>query len=148
MKVSRSERHSVALAVRLAGAGRRMSSSELAAAEGLPEPTVAKVLGELRRAGVVVSSRGRNGGYELATRPGATDLRTVLGAVGTPLFDGSLCRGDDNGGCACIRNDDCGIRPVWRHLERVIDASLRTITLADMVERTHRRQAGDDGSDG
>ena len=42
------------------------TSPGIAAAIGIPEPTVAKVLKALTNSGLVISQRGAHGGYRLA----------------------------------------------------------------------------------
>ena len=63
MRVTRAEEQAIRLAIRLARDGDQRTLQELSAEEGLPEPTVAKVLAELRDAGLVRAIRGRKGGY-------------------------------------------------------------------------------------
>ena len=62
---------------------RHRAAAELAERTRLSRPTVSKVLKGLQRAGLVISSRGAQGGYRLARAPGADhggpDPRCVRG---------------------------------------------------------------------
>src|SRR5215467_3570580 len=65
---------------------------EIAAAEHLSPPHVAKMLAVLRQAGLIDSVRGRTGGYRLAQSAEEIRLGQVLLALGEPLFEeGSFC---------------------------------------------------------
>src|SRR5690606_38630617 len=57
----------------------------LAAATGVPEPTVRKVLKTLVRAGIVCSVRGTHGGYALARPAGEISVAEVVIAVEGPI---------------------------------------------------------------
>ena len=52
-RVTRAEEQAVRLIMRMAHVGDQVTLGDLAAAENLPEPTVAKLLGMLRRGGVI-----------------------------------------------------------------------------------------------
>ena len=130
-RVNRAEEQAVRLTMRMALLDRQVTLGELAAAEELPEPTVAKLLGMLRRDGVVTAVRGRNGGYVLADRPETIAVARVLRAVGAETVFAYPCRDDDRPDCT--RTTDCGLRPVWRHLERRVVEVLQRTTLADLL---------------
>lgn len=111
-----------------------LSLGELATAEGLPEPFAAKVMTRLRRAGLVEAVRGRRGGYRLAKPPAAITVASVLRATGPQLFERSFCtRRHGRRGAACARIADCAVRPVWRHVNDLLDDFLSRTTLADLA---------------
>ncbi len=55
--------------------------SDIAAATSMPQEYLAKVLGELTRAGLVRSQRGPTGGFRLATDPALMSVLAVVQAV-------------------------------------------------------------------
>ncbi len=55
--------------------------------QGLPRKFLEGILGDLRRAGIVRTRRGGNGGYGLAKPPGEIMLGSVLRAVDGPLAE-------------------------------------------------------------
>jgi len=135
-RVTRAEEQGVRLTMRLAAVGAQLTLGELAEAENLPEPTVAKLLGKLRRGGVVDAVRGRNGGYILDGQPNNISTAMVLAAINdNPHFD-YPCQGKNpNDETSCPRTGDCGLRPVWKHLEsRVLDI-LQETTIADLLKK-------------
>ncbi len=132
-RVTRAEEQAVCLMMRMGILARQVTLAELAELESLPEPTVAKLLGMLRRSGVVTAVRGRNGGYELAALPADISAAAVIGAVSSESAFGYPCRDDSEP--ACPRTDNCGLRPVWQHLESRVTAVLRGTSIADLIAR-------------
>ena len=66
-------------------ARRVQTSPGIAAATGVPEPTVAKVLKALTSAGLVASQRGARGGYRLLARWRQIAIADVIAAIDGPI---------------------------------------------------------------
>ncbi len=103
----------------------------LAAATGVPEPTVAKVLKALSIAGLVTSQRGARGGYRLQRPLETISIAEVIAAIDGPIaltacVDGSL------GGCD-VRGL-CAVKGRWDLVNDAISQALNAISLADMRE--------------
>jgi Rrf2 family protein len=62
-----------------------VSAQALADAQGLPRKFLEAILADLRRAGVIHSVRGADGGYTLSQPPGEVTIGMVLRAVDGPL---------------------------------------------------------------
>ena len=92
------------LAIALLEDGRPVSARRIAERMDIPPGFLAHVLTDLVRAGIVVGTAGRNGGYRLAAPASAIDLLRVVDAVeerGDPprcVMRGGPCRLD--GTCA------------------------------------------------
>lgn len=133
MRVSKSEEYGLRLVMSLAARGGQMTIRELAELEDLPDTTVAKVIGRLRRAGLVEAERGRNGGYTL-TRPAAEmSLASVVTAFEDQVFGRDFCDRMHPGEGRCAHSASCGLKPVWHGLTAVIGNFLAGITVADLV---------------
>ncbi|MHC5036582.1 MAG: RrF2 family transcriptional regulator [Planctomycetota bacterium] len=65
--------------------GRKVSAEEVAKTFKASKAHLFKVLGKLTRTGIVKSTRGPKGGYELAREPGAISLLEVYESVEGPL---------------------------------------------------------------
>jgi len=143
MKITATEEYGMRCMMRLAQrAGETVSITELAAAERIAVPFAAKVLLGLRRAGLVAATRGRNGGYRLTADPTEMTVGRILRALGKPLFDAGFCR--QHGATAqavCSRLADCSLRPVWSHLDLLLDAFFANTTLADLLAGETRTNA-------
>mgnify|MGYP000967137043 CR=1 FL=1 len=105
---------------------------EIARAEGVTPEHVAKLVGALRRAGLVFSVRGMRGGVRLAREPGSITVADALTALsGRPLRSSPCRTGRPTGGCR--NKPDCGIRSVWGVLEAVVTDVLARVTLKDLA---------------
>ncbi len=143
MKITAQEEYGLRLLLRLARVpeGESWTIPEIAAAEGLSVPYVAKILSVLRQAGLIESVRGRAGGYRLGCNPAAVHLGAVLLVLGEPLFDDpSYCQRhagiDPNG--VCVHHGGCTVRALWQTLEQWMRRTLDQITLADLLQSEGR----------
>jgi Rrf2 family protein len=138
MKITSQEEYGLRCLLRLARAeeGQSLTIPEVAAAEGLSAPYVAKLLSVLRQAGLIESVRGRAGGYRLAAPPAEVHLGRVLRVLGGTLFDDpGFCR--DHPGTetdSCVHLGACTLRALWGTLEVWMRRALDGITLADMLQ--------------
>jgi len=64
--------------------GQPVQGRRLAAEEGIPEGFLVQILQELKRLGLVTSTRGASGGYRLAREPEDLSLGEVLDLVDGP----------------------------------------------------------------
>ena len=114
-------------------------ASEIADEQGISIKYLENILSTLRTAGLIVSERGKNGGYALARSPAEIDLYSVL----SPL-EGSLgfvhCTGDTP---ECSKVGDCVTREVWSELKDATDRILRGTTLENLLQRRSRLDAGE-----
>lgn len=133
MRVSKSEEYGLRLVMSLAVSGEQLTIRELAEREDLPDTTVAKIVGRLRRAGLVDAERGRNGGYTLTRSTDEISLAQVVSAFEAEVFSSDFCHTMSPGDGICAKSADCGLRPVWRGLRNVIGDFLDGITVADIV---------------
>lgn len=85
MQISAKVDYGVRALLVLAAASEPMTAEALAKDQGLPGKFLGVILNDLRRAGIVVSHRGREAGYNLA-RPGTEiTLADVIRALEGPL---------------------------------------------------------------
>ena len=132
-RITKAEEQAVRLIMRLAHAGCQQTLGELAESESLPEPTVAKLLGFLRRGGVVDAVRGRNGGYVLADEPAKISAGKVIACISGESVFSFPC--DSHQETDCPRTSDCGLRPVWQHLESRVAEVLNQTSVADLLKK-------------
>ena len=108
----------------------------IARAEGLSTAYVAKVLAVLKKAGLVVAHRGRDGGYGLARTADAITLSDALDALGGRLYDTEFCAahaGHAPGAGRCAHDGNCSIRPVIVGLDRLVHDALSRVTLKSLI---------------
>ena len=98
---------------------------------GVPADYLEQLLGNLRRAGLVTTVRGAQGGYQLAKAPEHITVGDIIDATEGPLSI-SECISDE--GC-CHRSGECRTRRVWEYLSNSINGLLQSISLRDMLEQ-------------
>jgi Rrf2 family protein len=106
---------------------------EISKKEFLTPVYVAKLLVVLRRAGIVTSIRGVNGGYELSRPPREISVAKVLSALGQVELGKDLCKRFPGTAEICTHIGNCGIRPVWGVLTQYIFNFLNQLTLDRLI---------------
>jgi Rrf2 family protein len=143
MKISAQEEYGLRCVLRLAKAeSGSITLPEVAAAEGLSIPYVAKLMGVLRNAEILESVRGRSGGYKLARPAEDIGLGSLLLTLGEPLFEETeYCQkhaGTEAPGGVCTNHASCTLKSLWQTLENWLRHSLDQITLADLLRHEGR----------
>jgi Rrf2 family protein len=108
------------------------SLAEIAGEEDLPRPYLEQLAMALRDAGLVVSTRGARGGYELARPPEEIPMSDVLRALEGPLAP-MICATEADHGPGCDRTSRCTVNLLWLRIRDAIAGTLDSITLADLV---------------
>jgi Rrf2 family protein len=106
------------------------ASAEIAKAEGIPSKYLEGILVQLKAAGLVLSERGKKGGYRLAKPASEILMLEIVEALeGEVKPVGCL---DDVGLCA--KGDCCLPRIFWVGLKDAIDGYLGSKTLMDVLK--------------
>jgi Rrf2 family protein len=102
--------------------------SQVAEAQGVSLEYLEQIMPALRDAGLVHSTRGARGGYQLCCTPAQITVAEVLYAL-----DGEVlpldCIADES---TCDRSPTCSVRTVWQTIHDRIQETLNSITLADL----------------
>jgi FeS assembly SUF system regulator len=117
---------------------RRFSAPELAAVTAIPAPTVAKLLGTLARAGLLVASRGASGGFQLVRAAGEITVAEIIEAVDGPITLTQCASGQHS---ECTIEGSCGVRAHWIPINHAVRDALVAVTLADLVQPASTRVA-------
>ncbi len=129
LRLSKLTDYAVVVLVRLSGMEGMQTSPGIAAATGIPEPTVAKVLKTLAAGDLVSSQRGARGGYRLNRELSAIPIADVIAAVDGPI---ALTACVDGSTSECESRGLCPMRGRWDPVNDAIHSALSRITLADM----------------
>jgi FeS assembly SUF system regulator len=129
LRLSKLTDYAVVVLVRLAGMEGVQTSPGIAAATGIPEPTVAKVLKTLAAGDLVASQRGARGGYRLNRDLAAIPIADVIAAVDGPI---ALTACVEGSAIECESQGLCPMRGRWDPVNHAIQSALSRITLADM----------------
>ena len=129
LRLSKLTDYAVVVLVRLAGMDGVQTSPGIAAATGIPEPTVAKVLKTLAAGDLVSSQRGARGGYRLNRSLASIPIADVIAAVDGPIALTACVEGSAS---ECESRALCPMRGRWDPVNDAIYSALSRISLADM----------------
>jgi len=103
--------------------------SEIATRQDISLPYLEQLFTRLRRRGLVASTRGPGGGYNLGRAPGEIPVAEIISAV-DESFDATRCGGerDCHGGKACLTHE------LWEGLSREVHKFLQNVTLAQLMQ--------------
>lgn len=101
----------------------------IAARRGLSEPYLEQIFATLRRAGIVTSVRGAQGGFRLAADPSAISAGAVIRALEGPLH-AVKCVSLDEG---CPMQGHCPTRPLWVRVSQAIGDTADAVTLQELA---------------
>ena len=108
---------------------RHRAAAELALRTRLSRPTVSKVLKELQRAGMVISSRGARGGYRLARTPEHITAAQIL-----DVFEGPIAITECSGAASqCVIEHQCRVGGAWQRVNAAIRRALEEVTLRQLA---------------
>ena len=105
------------------------SAADVAHATGIAMPTVSKLLKSLARAGLVTSTRGANGGYQLARAPQDISAASVIDALEGPVSITECSATDSN----CDYEDVCNVGSAWQNINVAIRRALEDVNLIDLT---------------
>lgn len=137
--MKRNERLSVALHVLLHLAehpGAPMTSERMAECAGTNPVVIRRTFAGLREAGIVVSAKGHGGGWRLARAPTDISLADVQRALGERVA--SAGPPAESPGCLVERAVLGALDDAVADANRVLDARLAAISLADLAARVQR----------
>ncbi len=107
----------------------------IAQRQDLPAPYLEKLLIEMRRAGLVQSIRGVQGGYQLAYPPAQISLGHILEAVGESIDPLPRHRPNDD------QAEDWVTFTLWNRLHQKLLEALYSISLEDLYYDARSWQA-------
>lgn len=105
-----------------------ISVGEVAASIDVPQKYLAKTLNQLVKTGVLCSTRGPVGGFQLAVAPGQITLQQILSSY--ELEARSLCL---LGRGICGEVPHCAVHERWRPIAREANDFFEHTTVADLI---------------
>ena len=133
MRLTTKGRYGVRAVINLAVAvgNEPISISYIAKKEQLSPEFLEQIFFRLKKAGLIRSVRGPKGGFVLNHKPSEISVKTILDAVGEPLFPAPCA---DHGTKACPQQEGCLISPIWQDFYELMRKYLSAISLKDIVE--------------
>ena len=118
------------LTIAAAETDRPMKAEVLASSQGLPGNFLENILADLRRAGLVTSHRGTDGGYRLARAANLISVADVMRALDGPLAEVRGLRPE----ALAYEGPAIHLQDVWVAVRANLRAVLEQVTLAHVVE--------------
>ena len=131
MKLSTKGRYGLRAAVALAmyAKDEPVSISTIAAREELSESYLEQLFAKLKKAGLVHSIRGTNGGYQLSRPAEDISVGDVLRAL-----EGNMVLVDcPDSESQCAKYGSCVTKYVWKRINNSINDTMDAITLEELV---------------
>lgn len=119
-----------------------MSLKEVAQKQRLSETYLEQLIAHLRKAGLVTSVRGAQGGYELSRKPEEITVGVIIRELEGPLAP-SECVLDDEP--ECTNADYCVTRLIWEKIMDSINNVIDSITLNDMINDYYKLKQKKEG---
>jgi Rrf2 family protein len=116
-------------------AGQPVRVRQIAEKHGIPPQFLVQILSQLRGAGLVVSTRGAAGGYQLARDPGRITLGEAIRVMEGPPQEPSSNAGVETRVSRTLTG-------IWRQVAEAEGSILESVTLADLADEA-REAAGE-----
>lgn len=130
LRISRLTDYATVILAALAGDPARVqTAAALSERTRIAAPTVSKLLKQLQRAGLVSSTRGLHGGYQLARPASEISAAAILDALEGPLALTDCSAGHGQ----CDIEASCRVGRVWQRLNLAIRRALYEVTLAQLA---------------
>jgi FeS assembly SUF system regulator len=106
------------------------SAAEVATTTGIALPTVSKLLKSLARSGLVISTRGSSGGYQLSRAANDISAADVIDAIEGPVSI-TECSSSDS---KCEHEGSCSVGGAWKNINIAIRNALEDVSLSDLMK--------------
>ena len=116
-----------------------IQSTEIAVARKVPENYLYQLLITLRKAGLIRSRRGPQGGHMLARSPERISLAEAIIALEGPLALTSCAQDEMDDECGF--SEQCVIRDVWRRVTQAAEGILEQTNLADLAKSEREKRS-------
>ena len=113
-----------------------IQSAEIAARQSIPEAYLDQLLMTLRKAGLVRSLRGPQGGHSLAKQPDQMTLGEVVVALEGALTPIDCLDKSDE----CYLSKTCAVRDVWQEVKNLTQNILDSTTIEKLAQRQLARE--------
>ena len=108
-----------------------LSLKGIAQRQGISQKYLEMIVAILQKAEIVVSQRGKEGGYRLQKAPNCLTVGEVIKVMEGSLAPVACLEGEEN---VCVRAKECLTLPMCQRLDTMIDQYLNSITIQDLLD--------------
>ncbi|HIX37021.1 MAG TPA: Rrf2 family transcriptional regulator [Candidatus Blautia pullistercoris] len=139
MKLSTKGRYGLRALIDLAQYGEKeaVSIQSISARQQISDSYLEQLVRKLKKAGLVTSLRGAQGGYRLAKPAEEISVGDVLRALEGSIEAVSCQEGENP---SCVGKDLCVARYVWQKVNKSIQETVDSIMISQLVEESRRIQ--------
>lgn len=113
-----------------------VTAREISESEQISLDYVHKLLGILKRKGLIDSTRGIHGGFTLKRTPGDISVCEVLEMLSSELnSEGHCAKFSRRKTHACQGQEECNVKPFWDTIFRFYEDFGSRITIRDLIEK-------------
>jgi Rrf2 family protein len=113
-----------------------ITAREISECEQISLDYVHKLLGILKRKGLIESTRGINGGFNLKRAPEDTTVCEVLEMLSSELnSDGHCAKFSRRKSHSCQGQEECHVKPFWDTIYRFYEEFGSRVTIQDLIDR-------------
>jgi Rrf2 family protein len=134
MKINTKIRYGLRMVIAIAQADKLVNTTELGNGMHVSPKYLRKLAGPLEKAGLIKSTQGIYGGYELSKNPVDINIRMILDAYGEQLSWTDCVLGKK-----CDLRDSCQAKQVWEMLEKTLQMHFLPITIRDILDNNMAR---------
>lgn len=117
-----------------------VSIHSIAERQQISDRYLEQLFGKLKKAGLVSSSRGAQGGYRLARKPEEISAGDILRVLEGDLM--SVACGGDEVEHSCHASDYCVTRYVWQKVHEGIISAVDHLLLSELIEQSKGYHGG------
>ncbi|MBS1420095.1 MAG: Rrf2 family transcriptional regulator [Oscillospiraceae bacterium] len=107
-----------------------ISLKTIADRQGYSMKYLEMIVGSLKKAALVDSTRGKDGGYRLCRAPGEYTVGEILRSIEDNLAPVACIK---SGSIDCEHAGECMTVPMWKELDDITNAYLDTVSLTDLL---------------
>ena len=107
-----------------------ISLKTIADRQGYSMKYLEMIVGSLKRAGLVASTRGKEGGYQLTRSPEDYTIGEILRCIEDNLAPVACIKAGD---ICCEHAGECMTVPMWKELDDITNAYLDGVSLQDLM---------------
>ena len=134
MKINTKIRYGLRMLVYLAEHGKVISTTELGKKILISPKYLRKLSGPLEKHKLIKSVQGIYGGFILNKKPEKITISHIFNA-----FEEEIKMSDCLSKKSCPLSADCLTRPVWEHLEKLIQKEFYKITINDIIKNSFKQ---------